>query len=101
MRRALFSILLIGIVAVGATVGGLAAFNDTERSSGNTFTAGDLDLKIDWEQYWNGELIDNQPMIDLDEMPIFSLKDIKPGDEGEATISLHVYTNDAWVCGEI
>lgn len=26
----------------------------------------------------------------------FELVDVKPGDEGENTISLHVYTNDAW-----
>ncbi len=29
-------------------------------------------------------------------MKFFNLSDIKPGDEGENTISLHVYDNDAW-----
>lgn len=34
---------------------------------------------------------------DLDESNIFfALSDIKPGDTGENTISLHVYDNDAW-----
>ncbi len=104
MRRALFSIMLIGIVAVGATVGGLAAFHDTESSKGNTFQAGDLDLKIDWETSYNG----SEPVItswnDLDasgDGPIFNFTDVKPGDWGETTISVHVFTNDAWVCGEI
>ncbi len=29
-------------------------------------------------------------------LKFFNLSDIKPGDEGENTISLHVYDNDAW-----
>ncbi|MFW5911819.1 MAG: hypothetical protein ACOCQV_03675, partial [Halolamina sp.] len=29
--------------------------------------------------------------------PIFELGDVKPGDHGEATISLHVFDNPAWV----
>lgn len=28
----------------------------------------------------------------------FNFSDIKPGDEGENTLSLHVYNNDAWGC---
>lgn len=38
----LFTILAVGVVAIGATV---ANFSDTETSSNNTFTAGSLDLK--------------------------------------------------------
>lgn len=47
MRRLLLSFVVLGITSlcsIGATT---AYFSDTEVSSGNTFTAGTLDLKID------------------------------------------------------
>lgn len=31
----------------------------------------------------------------------FNFNDIKPGDEGENTVSLHVINNDAWVCASV
>lgn len=40
----LFTILAVGVVAIGATQ---ALFSDTETSTGNTFTAGSLDLTVD------------------------------------------------------
>ena len=51
MRKLLLSlltlILVIGLVGAGT----LAWFQDTENSTGNTFTAGTLDLKVsDWNQ---------------------------------------------------
>ena len=49
MKRILVSLSIIGVaaaVAVGAT---LAYFGDTETSTGNTITAGSLDLKIDFQ----------------------------------------------------
>jgi spore coat-associated protein N len=47
MQRILLSLLTVGLaasLAVGAT---RAYFSDTETSTGNTFTAGTLDLKVD------------------------------------------------------
>jgi len=47
MKKILISFSIIGVVGavvIGATV---AYFNDTETSSGNIFTAGTLDLKVD------------------------------------------------------
>ena len=47
MKRILISLSIIGVVAaiaIGATV---AYFNDVETSTGNIFTAGTLDLKVD------------------------------------------------------
>lgn len=40
-------------------------------------------------------------LTDLTTEKFFNLSDIKPGDEGENTISIHVDNNDAWVCAEI
>jgi len=37
-------------------------------------------------------------IADALEFRFFNLEDIKPGDEGENTISLHVTNNDAWGC---
>lgn len=86
------------ILAVGATG---AFFSDTETSAGNTFTAGAIDLKIDNESYYNGAVSTSTSwdLTDLDEGHLFlNFTDLKPDDEGEDTISLHVDTNPAWAC---
>lgn len=115
-------ITFAGALIVGATG---AFFSDTETSTGNTFAAGALDLKVDSEAHYNGSickpnLVTTDNLNDYtwqggNEYPVglpcvgtwaetdlgithkfFDLSDIKPGDEGENTISLHVYNNDAW-----
>lgn len=105
---------------IGAT---FAFFSDTETSTGNIFTAGAIDLKVDSEcrRYEfvgiDADTQDGTPdgYIEVgcdDETPefgtwseddlelgvhkFFNFSDVKPGDKGEDTISLHVYTNDAW-----
>ena len=51
MRRTLTAIVLIGIVVILAGAGTYAYFSSTKTSTGNTFTAGTLDLKlIDWNE---------------------------------------------------
>jgi len=51
MKRTLTAIVLIGIVAMLAGAGTYAYFSSTKTSTGNTFTAGTLDLKlIDWDE---------------------------------------------------
>ena len=91
----MLSLLVIGVVAMAAGAGTIAYFSDTETSTGNTFTAGTLDLKVDWNESYNGAVIENQPETD-NPGAIFDLSDVKPGDYGEATISLHVHGNDAY-----
>lgn len=46
-KKLIISLSIIGVVAVVAIGGTIAYFNDTETSSGNIFTAGTLDLKVD------------------------------------------------------
>ena len=56
MKKILLSLAIIavvGAVAVGVTG---AFFSDTETSTGNTFTAGAIDLKVDSEQHYNGNV---------------------------------------------
>lgn len=109
MKRIITSAALIlsaaGIFAVGSTG---AFFSDTETSSGNTFTAGAIDLKIDNTSYYNGKLNPGTTWS-LDELnngettlhKFFDFSDLKPGDIGEDTISVHVNTNDAYLCANV
>jgi predicted ribosomally synthesized peptide with SipW-like signal peptide len=46
----------IGLASAGAGLGTSAYFNDTESFEGNTITAGELDLKVDWQQTYNGPI---------------------------------------------
>ena len=131
MNKILLSSVVVvaaAAVVVGATT---AFFSDTETSSGNVFTAGSIDLKVDSDcHYWNitsyNEITGEPVYTEVDcgtwdsenpepsgsPVPVavgqwsetdlgvihrfFSFNDIKPGDKGEDTISLHVYDNDAW-----
>jgi predicted ribosomally synthesized peptide with SipW-like signal peptide len=130
MNRILYSIVTI-VVAVSAVVAGTGAFfSDTERARGNTFAAGVIDLKVDNESYYNGnrcmDVDDSEESEDwrwvgtapypepgavcttswlLDDLAngylFFNFTDLKPDDEGEDTISLHVGTNAAWACMDV
>lgn len=154
-------VAFVGALVVGGTG---AFFNDTETSTGNVFTAGALDLKIDSVQHYNGMVCaevgaesgvyvwvpedggfeldgDNHAVAttDFDEQTewdafndanptqypeagvtctgswrladdgdgqprigrFWDFDDVKPGDEGENTISIHIDNNDAWLCAAV
>jgi len=105
MKKILISLSIVAVVAAIAIGATTAFFSDTETSTGNTFTAGAIDLKIDSKATYNGqqvgaatwELKDLVPTADK----FFNFSDVKPGDKGENTISLHVTNNDAWGCVNI
>jgi len=46
-KKIIISLSVIGVVAAIAIGGTIAYFNDTETSTGNVFTAGSIDLKVD------------------------------------------------------
>lgn len=107
--RTILSIGMIISVMAAVAVGTTAFFSDTESSTGNTFAAGAVDLRIDNESYYNGAFNEGTSweLSDLNdgEGPgpdgaylFFNFLDLKPDDEGEDTISLHVDDNDAWAC---
>ena len=120
--KILVSLLVIGLTAI-AIGGGMtgAFFSDTETSSGNTFTAGAIDLKVDNhcyyngmecrladddEYHWNGDVNEDEcfctwNLTDLDNEVFADFSDLKPGDHGEDTISFHVNNNDAWLCAHV
>lgn len=89
MKKILISLAIIGIVAaigVGATV---AYFSDTETSTGNTFTAGSLDLKLSN----NGTTYTDGVAATL------TLSDMGPGSETAATNVY--YKNIGTVSGKV
>ncbi len=145
-RKMLVGLGAVGVASAGAGLGTTAYFNDTETFEGNTLTAGELDLKLDykstylggpgrlddvksmgypdaedlgdgrylldqtpapgegqsWEDYVTGEIDFCSPAMDEflvngDGIPVFTLDDVKPGDSGEVTISLHICDNPAYL----
>ena len=107
-KKILISLSVIAVVAAVVVGGTIAYFSDTETSTGNTFTAGAIDLTIDNESYVtdaSGVLVASAEtsweLNDLTNELFFNFTDLKPGDIGEDTISLHVDSNDAWVCMSI
>lgn len=101
MKSIIKSLVVILGMAVIVASGTGAFFSDTEKSVGNSFVAGAIDLKVDNESYYNGALSEHTTFgpSDLDNgLLFFDFTDLKPDDEGEDTISLHVNNNDAWLC---
>jgi len=125
----LFALGTVGLIVGGATT---AFYNDVERSTGNTFTTGGVNLRVDSTSHYNNMICtdmgssadpryqwqsesgftptpDHYPVVgtacdgtwsetDLEDgvHKFFNFNDLKPGDFGEDTISLHVYDNPAW-----
>ncbi|MBC7836580.1 hypothetical protein H7X87_02270 [Acetobacteraceae bacterium] len=104
MKRILLSSTLVVFALAAVYVGATGAFfSDSETSTGNTFSAGAIDLKVDNESYYNGVLNAGTTweLVDLTIQKFFDFIDLKPGDYGEDTISLHVFTNDAYLCANV
>ena len=123
-----FAVILasMSLIAVGSTG---AFFSDSETSTGNTFAAGAIDLKVDNESYYNLNKCTNVGTLEApvwqwqgtaaypvpgtpcttswnvsdlgNGLLFFNFTDIKPHDEGEDTISLHVDTNNAYACMDV
>ncbi|MFZ2523648.1 MAG: SipW-dependent-type signal peptide-containing protein, partial [Minisyncoccia bacterium] len=108
MKKILLSLSSI-MFAVAVLAGGTSAFlSDKGTSTGNTIASGIIELKIDNESYitdeW-GKLVfsptTSWELSPLDGKLFFNFPDIKPGDIGEDTISIHVNNNNAWACMDI
>ena len=102
MKKIIISLSIIAAVAAIAIGGTVAYFSDTETSTGNTFTAGAIDLTIDSNATYNGDPVSAATWGLKDLIPtadkFFDFSDVKPGDQGENTIGLHVVSNDAYAC---
>ena len=101
MKKILFSLGTILFIVAVLTASTGAYLNDTETSRDNTFVAGAIDLKIDNESYYNGS-VSTSTSWQLSNLSsgllFFNFRDLKPDDEGEDTISLHVNNNNAYLC---
>ena len=111
MKKILLSLSVVAAVAVVVVGATTAFFSDTETSTGNVLAAGAIDLGIDNESYFNGDpnsgtswTLDFDLSKDANGDPeahqLFNFSDLKPGDFGEDTISIHVNDNPSWVCAE-
>ena len=75
MKKVLFSVLFIAMVASMIGAGTWAYFSDLETSYDNCFTAGSLDLKVDG-------------FDDPNVLTYFEIECIAPGDSGKANVTL-------------
>ncbi len=73
-RKATIAFLALITVAVMSSGAMYAYFNDTETSSGNSFTAGTLDLTVNGQETWNSTE--------------FTLSNLVPGSSGFKTMLL-------------
>ena len=157
-RKLLAGLGAVGVASAGAGLGTTAYFSDTESFDGNTLTAGQLDLLVDWQQTYDfgegrqfvsahpdhdgdgeqsiaadndaGQLRysdfpdetdedsngANLPVLTCDNIPPLSeadfgtdpvtgeemetlvqFSDVKPGDSGEITFSLHLCDNPGYI----
>jgi len=106
MKKILLSVLTIGMVSAVVFGATSAYFSDTETSTLNTFTAGEINVTISSSGYYNGVLQDTAPDLTWTSSNItselfFDFDDLKPGDTGEDTIGFRVDSSDAWACFNI
>lgn len=89
---------MIIAAAAAVVIGGTAAyFSDTETSTGNTFTAGAIDLEISshYSDY-SGEY--GFEAKNLDGETLFVFEDMKPGDMGGGYFDVTADSNPYWAC---
>ena len=104
-------ILSIGsLVFAGAILAsGTGAFlEDAQTSTGNTFASGLITMLYDNESYYTNDsgkiAVSTSTSWTLSKLAgklFFNFPDIKPGDIGEDTISVHTNNNNAWLCMKI
>ena len=71
-RKTLAALGTIGAASAGAGLGTSAWFSDRETFENNTITAGELDLKVDWEEhYYDSGAESVVPASEMDEADFF------------------------------
>ena len=97
MKIAARTALIVGVLGVTATLA-LARTNPTET----TFSCAGLDLKVDSHTTYNGATMPKLSWSLKDLVPgvdhFFNFPDVKPGDTGETTMSMHLQKSSAWMC---
>jgi hypothetical protein len=79
----------------------ILAFGFRTEATGFTYATGSFNLKIDSQAFYNGAAVPTSTWGMKNLIPgsdmFFNFDDVKPGDRGTSTISLHV-NKDAWIC---
>ena len=98
MKKIFRSSALVLVVAAIAGYATYSFFSDTETSTGNTFTAGAIDLTVTHtDKATNGACQFSNTVAG----PIFYCTDVKPGDSGESTLKFNLTSNPAWACVQV
>jgi len=77
-RKALVALGTIGVASAGAGIGTSASFSDRETFENNRLTAGELDLKVGWQEHYSNWMDD-----DYGEFPGAETKFAEMPDEGQ------------------
>jgi hypothetical protein len=103
MRRLCKSLLLVFAILAFSGYEAYACFVQGREPFWNMFGSKKMELTVDFSGYYN-KPVDGHPNAgfwkpaNLTCHDFFSFKDIKPGDFGEGTISLHLKYQDSWEC---
>lgn len=98
--RILASVAMLVFVgaAIAASTG--AFFSDTETSTGNTFTAGDVTISITGLTHTYNGVLTNAPDFTQSGF-VFGLSDLKPLDNGTVNYELDNGSNEAYLCAAV
>jgi len=104
MKKIFVSLAIIGAVSAAVIGATRSFFSNTETSTGNTFTAGGIDLKVGNLSYYNGIASASSSWLAKDLAAgdlFFNFANLQPGDIGEDLIDLSVQNNSAYACLDI
>lgn len=100
MKRILFSVMILALVAAAGIVGAGAYFSDTEQVLGNTISAGTIDISVDgtnpWTRTSSYDLSDLKPDVvkyidftvkNVGENPVVLWKKVKVTDQQTGVVS--------------
>ena len=129
-KRLAWRALAVAVAAVITVGGTMAIFNDSRTLADNKIKAGKFELSLDNTCHYDGmvcEKNDSGAYVwveeetgssefeellgepcectwtveeDSEDKLIFNLDDVKPGDNGEKTVSIHIDDNPGWVCAD-
>jgi|GEM_PF-1568708 len=102
-RKLLGSLGAVGVASAGAGLGTTAYFSDEESFTNNTFTAGELNLAVEYYSEWAQDTSGSVTGVADGPAVSSELTDVKPGDSGTAAFCFTIDSNPAymWACGEL
>lgn len=97
IRRILASLVVVAVAGGAAYLGTSAFFSDTETSTGNVLSAGEIDLLVQghFQSAANGGPSFNFPQGST---AFFNFTDLKPGDMGGGRVEMSATSNPYYAC---